>query len=263
MLTAFAGAAVAPASSAPFWFAGDDAAVFPLVSREFHETWLQDRLSIGLAFSHSKLTDASRPADKASNKTFVGFINKLDDEDEFGWSPALSFWAADYLRLTLGWDGVSGRTRNYNTESRHSDGIVEAGGPEFLVEGLLPLMNDTLFLHAGIGFSWQFCDFKEDPWWHLGYASEASWRELGSSTKKLRGDHYREIKVDDAFGWVLSAGVSWRPAARLELDFSLRHMWLEPDCKFGYRYRSGFEVHDTGDFPLDHLTAAATVSYVF
>lgn len=252
----------APVSEAPLWFAGDDATVVQLVSRGFYDTWIRDRLTIGIGISYSTLTDAKRSADKFSNKTFVGFINELEDEDEVGFEPELSYWAADHVRLTLTWDGVSGRTRNYN-KTQHSDGVVEAGGPAFLVEGLLSFLDDTLLLHAGAGVSWQFCDFKEDAWWHLGYSSESSWNTLGSSTTKVRGNHYREIRVDDAFGWLLSAGVAWRPAERLEFDLSVRHMWLEPDCEFGYRYRSKFEVHDTGDFTLDHLTAALTVSYVF
>ena len=256
-------AASAPAEK-PYWFAGEDATVFQLVSRDFHETWLRDRLSIGLGPVWSTLTDAERSKNKSGHKTFVGFIYKLEDEDEFGFAPLVSWWAADYVRLSLTWDSVCGRTRNYNTASHHSDGNVEAGGPVFLVEGLLPLENELFFLHAGLGLAWEFCDFKEASWWRLGFASEASWRASGSPSAPA-GGHYREIDVDDALGAILSVGVSWRPTERLEFDFSLRHVWLEPDCKYGYRAANGggFDLHSKGEFTLDHLTAAATVSYVF
>ena len=252
----------ASAGESRSWFVGDDATVFPLLSHGTYDTWLRDRLSVGLEFSFSSLTDAKRSADKGSDKTFVGFINELDDDDEFGVFPSVSYWAADYVRLTLFRDSVAGRTRNYNTENHHSDGVVKAAGPALLVEGLYPMRGDTVFLHAGLGLSWAFGDFEEDGWWHLGYSSEASWREYGSPGTKA-GDHYREIEVDDSVGILLAAGVAWRPVPRMELDFSLRHTWLEPDCKFGYRRRSGFEVRDTGEFTLDHLTAALTVSWVF
>lgn len=254
-------AASAPAE-APYWFAGDDAAVFPLVTRDFHETWLRDRLSVGIGPSYSTLTDAKRPRDKAGRKTFVGFIYKLDDEDEIGLVPVVSYWAADYVRISLTWDAVRGKTRNYNTSNQHSDGSVVAHGPAFLAEGLLPVQNEEFFLHAGVGLAWEFGDFEEASWWHLGYSSAAAWRAAGSPSRPA-GGHWREIHVDDALGAIFAAGVSWRPLERLELDFSLRHVWLEPDCKYGYRDARGFDVHSKGEFTLDHLTAALTVSYVF
>ena len=254
--------AAASAAEPPYWFAGDDATVFRLVSRDFHETWFQDRLSVGVGAGFSTLTNAKRSKNKSGGKTFVGFIYKLEDEDELGIVPLVSYWAADHVRLSLTWDSVCGKTRNYNTSNHHSDGNVEAGGPAFLFEGLLPLANDEVFLHAGVGLAWEFGDFEESSWWRLGYSSSVAWRDHGSPSLPASG-YYREIDVDDALGAILSAGASWRPLERLEIDFSLRYVWLEPDCKYGYRDGNGFVVHSKGDFTLDHLTAAATVSYVF
>lgn len=255
----------APAEETPYWFAGEDATVYPLVARDFQETWLSDRLSIGLGFSFATLTDAKRPKDAPGEATFVGFVWKLEDTRQAGFVPELRYWAATYLRVTLTTDRVAGRTRNYN-QMKHSDGVAELWGPELLLEGVYPLCDDTVFLHAGVGLSYEFGDFSEVTWWNLGYASEAAWRDHGSPTVKTAQDHYREIHVDDAVGWTLAAGCSWRPTPRLELDLSLRHTWIEPDCEFGYNYGSrkgGFKKQLDGEFTLDHLAVALTCSYVF
>ena len=232
---------------------------------DFYETWIEDRLSLGLGLSYTTLTDPRRPKDNNRQKTFVGFVWKLEDEDEVGVVPELRYRASDHVRLTLSMDRVSGRTRNFN-QAKHSDGVVEAMGPMLLAEGLWPLCDDTVFLHAGVGLAYAFADFEEVTWWHLGYASEAAWIARGRPSVRTAQDHYREIKVDDAFGWAVAAGATWRPHPRFELDLSLRHVWLDPDCQFGYTYsarKGGFKKHLDGDFTLDHLAVALTGSYVF
>ena len=231
----------------------------------FYETWIRDRLTLGLGVSCSVLTDSERPKDADRKRTFLGYIWKLEDADQAGIVPELRYRAADNLRLALGLDRVSARTRNFN-QAKHSDGTADARGPEVLVEGLLPLLDDTLFLHAGVGFVYDFSDFEEITWWHLGYASRDAWIARGSPKVHTAQDHYREIKVDDAFGLAVAAGATWRPHPRFELDLSLRHVWLEPDCQFGYTYsasKGGFKKQQDGEFTLDHLVVAITGSYVF
>lgn len=260
--TAAGGFALAGAPAGePYWFAGDDATVFPLVSTDFHETWLKDRLSIGLALAHSSLTDAKRSPDKMHGSTFVGFINKLDDEDSLRFTPTISWWAAPFLRFSIFRDGISGRTRNYNTAAKHSDGVVKAEGPAFVAEGMLPLVGDTVFLRAGCGIVWADADFDEETWWHLGYGSADAWKAYGSPSTPA--GKMREIDMDDAFGFLVCAGVAWRPIPRLEAELALRHVWLEPDCHYGYRLSGGFQEHSSGNFTLDHLTVSLGVSYVF
>jgi len=234
-----------------------------LRAESFYDAWIKDRLSIGLGLSHSTLTDAKRPKDVENRRTFVGYIWKLEDVEQVGIIPEVRFRAADYVRLVLSQDRVVGRTRNYN-QQKHSDGDINVWGPQILVEGLYPLCDDTVFLHAGLGLAYEFTDFNEDKWWKLGYSSRDSWLYYGG-TNKARQGYYREIHVDDGFAWTLSAGASWRPNPRLELDLSLRHTWFNPDCQFGYNYgsRKGFDKHQDGDFDFDHLSVALTASYVF
>ena len=230
----------------------------------FRETWITDRLSIGIGVASSTLTDSERPKDVAGRRTFVGYVWKLEDAERAAFVPELKYWPIDNLRLTLTADHVSGRTRNYNL-AKHSDGVAELYGPALLVEGLLPLFDNKLLLHAGGGVVYGFGDFSEVTWWKLGYASEDSWNTLGRPTVKTRQDHYRRIFVDDAFGWAVSAGCAWRPTPRFELDLSLRHVWIEPECQFGYEYSAprGFEKHQDGEFTMNHLSVAITGSHVF
>lgn len=231
-----------------------------LFDQAFYDDWILDRISIGLRISHATLTDGKRPA--SYSKDFIGAINKLDDDDEISILPELRYWTARYLLVTLGMDHAAGRTRNFNTPNHHSDGTATLDGPVLLAEGLLPLMDDTLFLHAGPGIALDKGGFDHETWWRLGYSDEQGWRQSGSPKKEPRG-HFREIRVDDAFGIVLSAGVAWRPIDRLELDVSLRHTWIEPDVRWGYVGRRGFDEQQKGEFTLDHLSVSAMVCWVF
>ena len=257
LLAVFATATIADVPAAPA------ARTVPLRTESFYDTWLKDRLSIGLGFSYATLTDSERPKDAQNNRTFIGFVWKLEDTDQIGVLPELRYWAADHLRLVLALDRVSARTRNYNAE-KHSDGVADLWGPQLLVEGVYPLCDETVFLHAGVGVVYDFADFNEVNWWKLGYSSKADWEYLGRPSKS-RQDYHREIRVDDDFGWTIAAGVSWRPAPRFELDVSLRHTWINPDCQFGFFHGGsyGFENQLDGDFDFDHLTIALTGSYVF
>ena len=129
----------------------------PLRTESFYDTWLKDRLSVGLGLSYATLTDAKRPKDVENGRTFVGYVWKLEDTDRIGVVPELRYWASDYVRLVLSTDRVSGRTRNYNLE-KHSDGDVDLWGPQLLVEGLYPLCDETVFLHAGAGIVYDFAE---------------------------------------------------------------------------------------------------------
>lgn len=252
-LSSYAGPVSGPSSN------GNSAAP-ALVARPFYADWIADRLSIGLRVSHATLTDAKRTA--SYDKAFIGAVNKLDDDDEISILPELRYWTARNLMLTLGMDHVAGRTRNFNTPNHHSDGTATLDGPVLLVEGLLPLLDDTLLLHAGPGIAYEYGDFEHVTWWRLGYSDEEGWRQFGSSKSKSRG-HLREVQVDDAFGFVLSAGAAWRPIDRLELDVSIRHTWVEPDVRWGYSGHGHFDEQQKGKFTMDHLSVSAMLSWVF
>ena len=258
LLSAAASAAVG-ASAAPV----PPVPAIRLQEESVFDVWIRERLTIGLTASWGKLTDRKRPKDVMGGRTFVGYVWKLEDADQTGLLPEIHYWAAPFARVSLGMDRIVGRTRNYNLE-KHSDGDAELKGPQLLVEGLYPLRDDTVLLHAGGGIVYDFADFSEVAWWHLGYASEASWKRLGRPRTSRTG-YYREIRVDDAFGWTLAAGAAWRPHPNFEVDFSLRHTWIDPDCQFGYNHggRIGFRRDQSGDFALDHFTVALTGSYVF
>lgn len=227
----------------------------------FREVWLTDRLSVGLGVGVSYLTDKHRHPHKEEGYTFVGFVNELDDEHAVFPVPEVAWWATRNLRLRLAFDHVEGRTRNYNYD--HSDGTVRIRGPVFAAEFVYPTFDDTLFPHAGFGVAWENARFKPERWWTLGWYYEDEWAEAGRPEKKKSG-YTRAIKVDDTIGWVLSAGVSWRPVPRLQLDATVRHVWAEPECEYGsVRRKKGYSRELDGKFWLDHATVAVSASYVF
>lgn len=240
----------------------------PVMSTGFGEGWIADRLTLGLAIRQSHLTDNHRSPDRDGGKTFVGYVNELDMNNETLVVPVLTYWAARYLRLSATWENLKAKTYNYDPDNPyghhlHSDGRLKLEGPVFVVEGLWPLWNDTVFPHVGAGLFIGMGDFLENDFWHYGYATQEDYDAFGRP-KKARSYFLREIRVDDAIGWLLSAGVAWRPFKHFQVDLDVRQMWVEPDCVFGYTSRKGkWDPQVDGEFTLDNLTWTLSAAYVF
>ena len=146
--------------------------------------------------------------------------------------------------------------------SKLGSGGAYGDGPVFFADLMFPCLNESLFPHVGAGVVYGFADFEEESWWHLGYLSPAEYEATGR-TYKTKNDRYREIQVDDSFGFVVQAGIAWRPIERLQLDVTLRQTFLSCDAEFGYRGKNGFHREMDGEFDLDNFALVAMASYVF
>lgn len=248
-----------PASSAPRFSAPRHVPV-PLREESFYDVWIRDRLSIGIGVSVATLTKNHRPQDRDAHRTFVGYVNKLENDHPVRMTADLSYWASRHLRFGLTLDRAGARTRNYN--NHRSDGVLDVWGPALYGEIVLPCLDDTLLPHFGGGVVYGFSDFEEDTWWHLGYTNPAEYDATGH-TIKTKNDKYREIRVDDAFGFLLQAGIAWRPIEHMQIDLTLRQTFLSCDAEFGYRGNHGFRRELTGEFDVDNFAVVTTLSYVF
>ena len=233
----------------------------------FYSRWIRDRLAIGLSLSYFRLTDADRPRDLNRQKTFLGYINHLDEENPIEWAPTLNWTISDYIRLGLTYHSIEAETMNF-AHSLHdvprSDGTVSSAGLLFSIEGTYPLADGRWRPHLGVGGGMYRGDFSEDTWWGLGYPTPEDWQALGRPSKTALGKR-RYIEVDDAVGVSLILGVAWRPIREFELDLSLRRTFLEPDCEFGYKHDASGrkEPEQSGEFTLDSISVVVTASYVF
>lgn len=227
----------------------------------FYDSFIKGRLSIGLALYTVSLDVDDRPQDELWEKTFVGYVNQLTEEDDTGFTPVFSYYLCDYLRFGLQYNKVTARTMNYNVHS--SDGYVDCQGPVVTLEGSLPLLDDMLIPHVGVGAAFYRGGFHEDSWWHHGFGSNE--RYLALRQHETGAGHYREIDVDDTVGFMLTAGVSFRPVSHLELDLSVRTISANVDCTYKYVYVRNKEViiMDEGDFDLDNVSVMFSLSYVF
>lgn len=232
--------------------------------------WLSDRLSLGLGISHMRLTDNHRSPSREDGKTFVGRLNLLELEDKTQLTIVANLWFMRYLRASLSWENVEARTFNYDVSNPYgahgqTDGIVKISGPVLSLEGVWPLLDDTLFPHVGAGLFFGQADFKEDTFWHLGYSSQASYDTYGRPSH-TRSGFRREIHVEDTVGWLASAGIAWRPVKHFQVDLEVRQTWADIDCEYGYLWNKtdkGWDPHRTGDFTLDNLTWVISAAYVF
>ena len=236
-----------------------------LRTESFYDVWIRDRLSIGLSFSYNRLTDGDRPPER----TFLGFINDLEADNELDWAPTVSWIAGDFVRLGLTWHTIEAHTMNCNVNAEMgrsmSDGVGSMSGPLFMVEGRYPLQGGAWCPHAGVGIGFYDGSFDEDTWWDLGYSSPKAWARAGKPSSKTSAGKHRYIGIEDKIGFSILAGVAWRPIERFELDLSLRQTFLETDCEFGYISASNGDrrATQTGEFSFDCFSVVLTASYVF
>ena len=249
-----------PVASVPTRTSAPSAVLLPRQEDSFYDVWIRDRLSIGIGFSVSTLTKNHRPQDRDAHRTFVGYVNKLEDERPVRFTADVSYWTARHLMLGLSFDRVGGQTRNYN--NHRSDGCLELWGPVLYADVVFPCLNDTLFPHFGAGIVYGVADFEEEKWWHLGYSNPEEYAAAGRSDK-TKNNRYREIRVDDGFGLILQGGIAWRPVEHVQFGLTLRQTFLSCDAEFGYRGNHGFHREMSGDFDLDNFSAVVTVAYVF
>ena len=234
----------------------------------WYHRWLSGRLSIGAGVSWSHLTDNHRPPDREGGATYVGYLDLMKLEDDAEAVPVVTYWVARYLRLAATWERLEARVFNYDRKNPYgehgqTDGVATVAGPVFEVSGVFPLLNDTLFPHAGLGMFIGMGDFKEDTFWHLGYPSQAAYEKAGSPGTTQRG-FYREIHMEDTLGWVASAGLSWRPVEHFQVDLDVRKTWASTDCEYGYLWEGkGWDPHREGDFSFDNVAWTLAASWVF
>ena len=231
---------------------------------DFYDTWIKDRLSIGLTYYSSKMKKGYRPAN--TKEDFLGNSNELNNEKTKRVVPLIEYKICDYFGIGASYMRVEASTMNFNNGEGDGNAILK--GPVFAAEASYPIAisSTTLQPHAGLGWAKLSGDFKEDTWWHLGYASPESWESLGSPTDKTRGNHYRYIEVDDASETFFTVGLSFIPHPHVKLDLSWRHIKMDPDCEFGYDYspRGGSKHRRaTGDFDLTSDFWLFSISYIF
>lgn len=257
----------AKAADSPFLASFDNRPSASSDDGSFYDVWIRGRFAIGLSAVYSKLTDNKREPDRESGKTFVGYLNLMEDQDKLQFLPEITYRVSDFIRLNLAFEKIRARVYNYdmtNPRGHHSstDGLAKIGGPVLMAELFYPMCGNSLFPHVGIGAFFGFASLHEDSWWHRGYSTPEEFRACGSPMRTKSGYH-REIHVDDGVGFAASAGLCWLPIDHFQLDLAVRQTWIDNDCEFGYTYPSRWDKHRDGEFCFDNLAVSLTASYLF
>lgn len=227
----------------------------------FYGECIRNKLSVGMGYYFYSFDKTDRPADPEKKLTYVGNVNHIEEEEDSGLTFLVQYRVCDYASIGASYAKFSADTLNWN--NGEGDGYVEMSGPLAFLELRYPFWGGVVTPHAGAGLAFLTSDFKEDTWWYYGYGDPDSWVRLGSESK-LRGVHYREIRVDDCTAFFWTAGLSIKPFRWFELDASVRFMEADPDCRFGYKYGNGkFDPQLEGDFDLSNTMYVFTGSIVF
>ena len=223
----------------------------------FYDVWIKHRLSAGLSFSYTGLTDAERN----KSHTFLGNITKLNLDHEFMVLPDFKYDVSDYFQIGLSYTYMEVGTYNWNNGL--GDGHARIQGPTVRLEFEYPMYEYRFFPHVGVGVAYLNCEFVEDTNWRLGYSNYEAWAARGFTSRSAAGK-FRDIEIDEVFAPMWTVGASYRPLPNLELDLSFRMMYADPDCEFGYINGRGIFGHQSsGDFEINNYSIVLTTSYVF
>jgi len=246
---------VIPAGDENVEYVFDEEAGNPLLN------FLQDRVEIGTRFTAFSLQDDSRPPDPTRERTYVGDINRLEDDQNL--APVKLFadvYLSPYFGVELTYDEVAARTFNWVNNS--SDGYLEMSGPIVSLIGRYPI-QDVVFPYVGLGYAWMNSSFDREPWWEWGWKSEEEYNAAGGQIAP--SGVYRYMIVEDDEAVVYTLGVVVRFTDHLAADVMVRSMDISADALF-YRTIDGvLSEPDTkrGSFVMDHIAYGLGVRYVF
>lgn len=240
----------APLLSAQEAPVAEDPLVFPQPAvlqekNSFYETWVKNRLSVGLRVSSITLTDNDRPEDYSCEKTFLGNINHLENERKTTLYPFIAYQFKPWFGLSLSYDSVRASTRNQNWQKNPTDGDVEMSGLLIMTQFRLPLLEERLFPFVELGLAPWTSKFIHDPNWYDGGRREMFVHTAGDSSL------------------VYALGLAWRPHSKVEISASFRHMEMTADAKYYNRSKGFTEFRKAGEFTLEHNAVCFAAAYRF
>jgi len=239
----------------PLWEGFGDFAAF-YEGDSFYERFLRGKLAAGLVLSFPVLDDKRR------EDAYLG--NLVDEKEEgVGFFPEAEYTVCPFFRLMLSYYKIAFSA--YNRNNGHaSDGTASLEGPWVSAKAQWPVWDGRILPYASFGLAFLQGGFDAEAWWHYGYSSPAAFREQGSR-KVLRGDHYREMEVDDATAFVWGVGVACRPFEHWELDLFANFMDAEADADFFLHYPAdgSRRLMRHGSFAFDNHQFGIAAKYIF
>lgn len=220
--------------------------------------YVAEHLMVGLRVVNNKLEETSRPADRDGGRTFLGYVNELEQQDKTGVRPFVGYQFSPYFGVELSQDEVAARTRNYN--NGQSDGILRMSGPVFSATLSYPV-TDYLLPYAGIGYAPWSASFDHDDWWRLGYSSPESYAAAGSPNEYRSIG--RRIEVEDDSATFFTLGLAIRLHRYARLDLMMRQMDLTSKASFYHVIGHSLDLQREGEFTMKHSTYGVALSLVF
>ena len=226
--------------------------------KQYVDPILADHLTVGLRLVSNKLKETSRPADRDGGRTFLGYVNELDQQEKTGVRPFVGWQFCPYFGVEFSQDEVAARTRNYNNGM--SDGILRMSGPVFTAMASYPV-TDYLSPYVGIGYAPWSATFEHDDWWRLGYDSPEGYAAAGAPDAPLSMGRLIEVEDDSATFFTL--GLAVRLHRRARLDVMMRQIDLTSKARFYHDFSGNKVLEREGEFTMKHSTYGIALSFVF
>ena len=226
--------------------------------KQYIDPYVAERLIVGLRLVNNKLKETSRPADRDGGRTFLGYINEIEQQEKSGVRPFVGYQFCPYFSVELSEDEVAARTRNYNNGM--SDGVLRMSGPVFTATVRYPV-TDYLSPYVGLGYAPWSASFDHDAWWRLGYSSPETYAALGSPDEALSMGRLIEVEGDSATFFTL--GLAVRLHRRARLDVMMRQIDMTSKARFYHDFSGNKVLEREGEFTLKHSTYGVALGFVF
>jgi hypothetical protein len=234
--------------------------------------YVHGRVELGLRLTRFSLdTPTSGYFDEFGvyQNSFLGSINKLEEEQTSLPYPWLRYFPIPYAGVEVGYDRLRAITRKWTNpdDPNDSDGTLNLQGPQFTLLGRYP--NQTWFTpYAGLGLVLYGSDFENEDWWHNGFGSYddpnyAAWLAAGRP-EWPNGGYQRTITISDTTAYFGTLGCAMHVWKGLEVDVQWRKLRADVDAHYTLSF-FGTARDDRGwyVFPLDHSAWQASVKYAF
>lgn len=225
--------------------------------RGFWNDYIENRLELGFHIIHHNLRDTSRPENR--DETFLGYINRLESHDEPVFAPFVRYHVHDYVRVSLAYDRITARTRNFN--NRLSDGNVVLSGPIFGVDVDYELPHGFT-PYASIGYAFWSGSFDHDAWWTLGWSSPEAYEAAGRPNASQTGRR-RFIRVQDERSLVWTVGCAYTFIDRFSLDVMARYVSVTTRAQAFFGPADNPAPGPAGSFPMSHYSIGLGATYTF
>ena len=236
----------------------------PLEPSSFYERFVANRLAMGISVAQTDMKKTHVPYDPAQRSNFLGNLNSLDETSTVGWGIVVRYDFCPYVAIECAND-LHVEMDTLNRDGDSCDGALEMNGYRAQLLLRYPFEDIPVAPYVGLGLLFAETKYNYRNWWHYGWSSPADYETYGNGSRSPRNGASRWMDLDDPSpAPLLTVGLTVCLHRHCDLDLFYRYADVDPVSVDFYRKESGRRYPmRTGEFPLEHGSFGASLSFVF